>query len=347
MSANKVLGIFCFMLILLLTVTGTGFAQDGQPPKPPEVPVTPLFRPEKIPFDRDQLGNGRPGFARFASDISAQALTLGTPGLSYRYVDTFGTTGEPYLVDNAHLNNPRGIFVDTGNNLFVAETNGSRVQKFNTAGNFALTLGHTGQPWAHDDFLGCARDVAVRVSDGHIWVIGCPMLKEFDSSGVWVRSFPDPNPWETGSDNAHFNDPWGVAFGAGGYLYVADSGNHRIQVFDISGGAPAYVTTVGTTGITQMDNTGFNYPKQIAFDSLNRMYVMDLSNFRMQRCTSGAPWTIWSCSTFYGETGVQGNDLTHMSWSDGIGIDSSDSTAKFIRSSDSAPTGNTFMSMRI
>jgi hypothetical protein len=35
-----------------------------------------------------------------------------------------------------------------------------------------------------------------------------------------------------GDDNAHFNRPRGVAFDGKGNLYVADHGNHRIQVFD-------------------------------------------------------------------------------------------------------------------
>ncbi|MBI5842458.1 MAG: S-layer homology domain-containing protein [Chloroflexi bacterium] len=311
---QRKLMLFSVLVILSLIITpiGAAKAQGPLPPPPPvdetKEPVTDW--PTKNPFRTYDL----------SENIAPAAV--GASGTSFRYLQTFGTTSVPYLADNSHLNRPRGVFVDTGDNLFVAETEGSRVLKFDSSGNSVLTLGYAGQPWSHDDFLSYARDVAVRASDGHIWVIGSPMLKEFDSSGVWVQTFPDPNPWETGSDNAHFNDPWGVAFGAGGYLYVADSGNHRIQVFDISGAAPVYVTTVGTTSVTQTDNTGFDYPKQIAFDSLNQMYVMDLNNFRVQRCTSSSPWTTWTCSTFFG--GVQGNDLTHMSYADGIGIDASD-----------------------
>ena len=68
------------------------------------------------------------------SDISAQAVTLGDPGLSYRYVQTFGTTSEPYLVDNAHLNTPNGLFIDASNTLFVTEEKGSRVLAYSPSG---------------------------------------------------------------------------------------------------------------------------------------------------------------------------------------------------------------------
>ena len=46
---------------------------------------------------------------------------LGQPGLSFRYVKTFGVTGEPYLPDGTHLNQPMGIFIDAADNLYVAE----------------------------------------------------------------------------------------------------------------------------------------------------------------------------------------------------------------------------------
>jgi hypothetical protein len=252
---------------------------------------------------------------------------VGASGFSFSYSKTIGTTGEPYLVDvsnDAYLNGPRGIFVDAGGNLYVAENKGSRVQKFDSTGSLVLSLGHAGQAWHHDDFLSQPQDVAVRAGDGHIWALSSPMLKEFDASGTLLQTFPETNPWESGSDNGHFNDPKGVAFGAGGYLYVADSWNHRIQIFDTSVTPLVYVATVGVTESPRSDNSGFNYPIQIAFDSLDRMYVVDNNNLRVQRCESSDPWDTWTCDTFYGETGVDGDDLTHMSWSDGIGIDSSD-----------------------
>lgn len=76
MSANKVLGIFCLTLILLLTATGIGFAQNPQPPKSPDVPAPPPFPPEKFPFDGDQLEKGSPIFARTASDVSANMVFI-------------------------------------------------------------------------------------------------------------------------------------------------------------------------------------------------------------------------------------------------------------------------------
>lgn len=283
------------------------------------------------PFDSNfgaERNPGQPGL-RFSSHpaINGPANSVGESGFSFSEGASWGVVGEPYIIDatnDAYLNGPRGIATDAAGNLYVAEREGGRVQKFSPTGVLLLSLGHAGQPWHHDDFLSQPQDVTVRTSDSHIWILSSPMLKEFDASGVLQQTFPAVNPWESNSDNGHFNDPKGLAFGAGGYLYVSDAGNHRIQIFDASANPLTYVGTIGVTGSPMSDNNGFNYPIQIAFDSLNRLYVVDDGNLRVQRCQSSSPWTTWTCSTFYGETGVEGSDIGHMSWSDGIGIDASD-----------------------
>ncbi|GAB4501631.1 MAG: hypothetical protein Fur0035_11740 [Anaerolineales bacterium] len=313
------------MVSLLIAPVGIAGAQAGMPPVPGFLRMT-VMPSNHIP-DLNQIQTPHGLFPFINSGTKAPAASVGESGFSFSEAGSFGVPGEPYPVDatnNAYLNNPRGISTDSAGNLYVAERSGSRVQKFDSTGSLVLSLGHAGQPWHHDDFLPQPQDVTVRSGDGHIWIISSPVLKEFDASGLVVQAFPAINPWESGPDNGHFNDPKGLAFGAGGYLYVSDAGNHRIQIFDVSANPLTYVGTIGTTGVPGSDDAHFNYPIQVAFDSLNRLYVVDDGNFRVQRCESSAPWTSWVCSTFYGETGVQGSDLGHMSFSDGIGIDPSD-----------------------
>ena len=60
-----------------------------------------------------------------------------------------------------------------------------------------------------------------------------------------------------GSDNAHFNGPLGVAVDASGNIYVADTGNHRVQVFNSS---RAWQMTMGVTGQGEMILTTFGGP---------------------------------------------------------------------------------------
>jgi sugar lactone lactonase YvrE len=234
---------------------------------------------------------------------------VGDPGLVYSYERTFGVLEQPYLADYQHLNRPIGLFIDPDDNLFVVEENGTRLLKFNSSGVGVLSIGHAGVGWHHDDYLAWPKDVAVD-SQGHIWVLMDPALKEIAPDGSIIKTFPEYDPWIGGQENDRFDYPFGVAFDSSGLLYVGDSNNHRIQVYQIVDGTPVYNTTLGTTGVAQSDNSGFNFPTQLAFDSLGRLYVMDSANQRVQRCTFTPGW---ECETFFGETGVPGDDLQHLS----------------------------------
>ena len=56
---------------------------------------------------------------------------------------------------------------------------------------------------------------------------------------------------------------------------MADEYNHRVQVYQFSGGAPVYSATIGVTGESGADNTHLNGPTQVAFDSSGRLYILD------------------------------------------------------------------------
>ena len=68
-------------------------------------------------------------------------VTLGQPGLSYRYVKTFGVTGQPYIADSIHVNRPHGLFIDGNNNVYVVERGGNRLLRFNSTGVSTLVIG--------------------------------------------------------------------------------------------------------------------------------------------------------------------------------------------------------------
>ena len=303
------------LLSLVVGAPGT-FAQTPQPPERPYPPESerPVHYPER------KAGGGEEPLHFPKQESNAQSLSpavaLGEPGTSFRYVETFGVTGEPYSADGEHLFTPSGLFIDSGDNLYVVEEIGYRMLKFDSSGVNQLIIGHAGQPWHHDDFLANPRDVALS-SNGHIWIVINTAIKEFDETGQLVQIFPETDPWNPGTDNDRFNDPRGIAFDSTGKLYVSDSYNHRIQVYDVSGESPLYLTTIGETGVPKGDNTGFNYPSRIAFDSAGRLYVLDSWNYRVQRCEFAGAWT---CSTFFGETGVPGDDLFHLSYGWGINI---------------------------
>jgi DNA-binding beta-propeller fold protein YncE len=77
-----------------------------------------------------------------------------------------------------------------------------------------------------------------------------------------------------GSGPGQFNLPSGVGVDSSGNVYVADTGNNRVQKFTGSG-----------SFITQWGLHLFNYPVGVAIDSAGNVYVVDSGNNRVVEFT--------------------------------------------------------------
>ncbi len=94
------------------------------------------------------------------------------------------------------------------------------------------------------------------------------------ASRTVVRQLGRPD--EAGDDADHFRGPTGIAVDAAGRVYVADTGNHRIQVFDDKG---LFLATIGRTGMAGTGDDQFDRPGRLAAaDGL--LYVADTGNHR-------------------------------------------------------------------
>ena len=113
----------------------------------------------------------------------------------------------------------------------------------------------------------------IYVADGY----GNSRVAKFDKNGKFIKSWGS-----TGSANGQFNTVHGIAVDAQGNVYVADSGNKRIQVFDSEGtfktqyanvGAPAAICI--TPGAHQyLYSSNSNPPEDI--DMSGEIYKMEL-----------------------------------------------------------------------
>ncbi len=74
-----------------------------------------------------------------------------------------------------------------------------------------------------------------------------------------------------------FNEPWGIAVGPDGSVYVTDTWNHRIEKFTAAG---KFITAWGIFGQGETPDS-FYGPRGLAVDAEGRVYVTDTGNKRI------------------------------------------------------------------
>lgn len=77
-----------------------------------------------------------------------------------------------------------------------------------------------------------------------------------------------------------FVDPYGIAVGPNGLIYVTDAGGYCVKAFDKNGKA---VQTIGEAGSS---GGRFNYPQGISIDINGDLYIIDSNNGRIAIFTS-------------------------------------------------------------
>jgi streptogramin lyase len=146
---------------------------------------------------------------------------------NYQWKATIGQTGNPGTGNN-QFNQPHGVFVDKNGDIYVADRQNHRVQVFDKNRTYKATLGVTGEC---DREFGnmCSPQTVIVDNLGRIFV-----SEEWENR---VQVFDDKYRYLTtvggswGSSNGDFREPGGLALDQMGNLYVADSGNHRVQKF--------------------------------------------------------------------------------------------------------------------
>jgi DNA-binding beta-propeller fold protein YncE len=152
---------------------------------------------------------------------------------------------------------PHGIHADTEGNIWVTDfagneagTKGHQVHKFSPDGELLMSLGVAGQAGNDEMHFNQPNDVivgpdgSIYVGDGHS---GQGMLTErameegradgltgrimkFAPDGTFIKQWG-----QIGVRHGEFRTPHALEFDSEGRLWVADRGNHRIEIFDQDG----------------------------------------------------------------------------------------------------------------
>lgn len=116
--------------------------------------------------------------------------------------------------------------------------------------------------------------------DGSVYVADSRnhRIQKFDADGLLVKTFGSFGALEQNTaDPGKFNEPWGVAVGPDGSVYVADTWNHRVQKFDADGN---FIKLWGHFG--QAENFDALWgPRAVAVDAQGHVFVSDTGNKRV------------------------------------------------------------------
>lgn len=189
-------------------------------------------------------------------------------------------------VGNGQFNNPRNIAFDAQGNMYVADSDNNRIQKFDPTGKFLTMWGSRSpdnapapantfnQPW------GIAVDKAGNVYVADTWN---HRIQKFDSNGKFLTT------WGTNGDTRgvaqgmplQFYGPRAIVIDAQGNLYVTDTGNKRVMKFTPNG------DPLGQFGGVGAENGQFQEQVGLGIDREGNFYVADTWNQRIQKFDSG------------------------------------------------------------
>ena len=242
-----------------------------------------------------------------AVDGSGNLYVAGSESNRVRRIDTAGVistfagsdhfTGDGGPAVQAALYYPSGVAVDGAGNLYIADTDNTRIRKVDSTGTIT-TIAGTGEYGFSGDggpavqaALSYPSGVAVDGA-GNVYVTdsGNNRIRKVDSTGTITTTAGTGEYGFSGDGGpavqAALSYPSGVAVDGAGNLYIADTGNYRIRKVDATG----TITTIAGTGEYGFSGDGgpavqaaLDYPSGVAVDGAGNLYIADTGNYRIRK----------------------------------------------------------------
>ncbi len=288
----------------LTVFAGAGYFSYDEPGVPSNGPAlsTPLGNPTGLAVDTQgniyiaDAGNGVVRVVDTAGNMKTVAgnhLPCGG-----------GNCGDGGAATLARLNDPQGVAVDAGLNVYIADTGDNRVR---------CVLGQVG---------GCG-DVQ------HKYAVGT--IINFAGSTVACASPTSSCGDGHSAKSANLDSPMGIVLDGSGNLYIADTFDNRIRVVNSKGIISTIAgngtmcsppsATCGDGGSATQANLAL--PRAVAVDKLGQVYIADTRDNRVRIVSSGNINTL-AGTGWFGFAGDGGSPLSaELAAPNGVWVDSS------------------------
>jgi DNA-binding beta-propeller fold protein YncE len=216
-------------------------------------------------------------------------------------IDEFSTDGTPIASCpntsrlTSSFNWPMAVAFDSAGTMYVADTFNNRIEAISVSqcsnsttvtpiwsvGTRGSGSGQFIKPW---DIVYDPTQNRLLVTDTD----NSRIVALNPSTGAVESLFPSIT---KGTGPGQVEQPEGIAVDASGNIWVADTGNNRVEEFTSAGVFDNQM--VGTYGCCySAPNTDLNAPQGLAFDSNGLLYVADANNNRIQvfQPTGGSPF---------------------------------------------------------
>ena len=184
------------------------------------------------------------------------------------------------------LNNPQGITVDSSQNVYIADTNNGRILKCTSGGSCT-------PPLVSSTHSSSPSDVAVdsfgNIYSAEYW---SGTVVKYNSSGIFDSTFVGVYGVPYLTDSYHYNQPR-VAIDSSNNIIIVEEGGKRLTKLNASG---AYLWSVGFPGMSGNDDTHLNWPRGVAVDANNTIYVANNDSVKI---FSGSGALVASLGTGY------------------------------------------------
>jgi trimeric autotransporter adhesin len=296
------------ILMLALSLASNGFAQT---------PIITTYSGPQLPtggppaltqtFDNisSVVSDGAGGF--YFSDLNYGKVYRVTADGTLHLIagSTYGFSGDGGQAASAQLAAPRGIAVDIGGNLYIADGGNQRIRKVTPTGVISTVAGNGTAGFGGDGGQAASAQLngpigAAVDAGGNLYIaeLANQRVRKVTPAGVISTVAGNGTSGFSGdggpATSAQLADPRSVAVDAGGNLYIADGSNQRIRKVTPAG----VISTVAGNGTPGFSGDGpatsvrLATPMSVAVDADGNLLIAEYGNNRIRILVGGLLWTV-------------------------------------------------------